>query len=71
MNMKGIKSPIHEALIELVVIRQTGKEAFAQFKCTDCKHQCTIPREGESKTSFKCCRCDVINYLDNYEVVVR
>ena len=70
MNMKGITSPIHEALIDLVINREAGKIAFAQFQCIDCNHICTIPREGESKTSFRCCRCNVINYLDKYEVVI-
>lgn len=68
--MKGEILPIHDALIDLVLLRNEGKNASAQFTCENCNHKCTVPREGESKSSFKCCRCDVINYLSGYEVIV-
>ena len=67
--MKGEIQEIHEALINLVMRREEGQDAFAQFTCENCNHKCTIPREGESKSSFRCCRCDEINYLNGYEVV--
>lgn len=68
--MKGNKLDIHEALIEMVVQRNDGKNAYAQFTCDGCNHSCSIPREAESKSVIKCCRCEVVNYLDNYEVIV-
>ena len=68
--MKGIKYPIKEALIDLVINRQQGKNAFAQFTCEICENRCTISREGESKSMLRCCRCSEINYLTEYEVII-
>lgn len=70
MIMKGIKESIHDALIDLVVNREHGKYCYAQFTCEFCLKNCTIPREGESKTMILCCRCSEMNYLTEYEVIV-
>lgn len=67
--MRGKLLPIKQALVELVILREQGIYSYAQFQCEKCKHQCTIPAEGESKSIIRCCRCDTTNYLNNYEIV--
>ncbi len=66
--MIGIKLPIHEALVKLVVLRKSGVNANVQFECEQCGKPNRLPTIAEGKSSIMCGKCGHVNYLKHYYV---